>query len=142
MALGFTTYQVAKLSGVPVLMLRYWARSGLLRPSLVSADDEVAPALYSFYDLVRAHVARELVLGGFSARVLRQVVGYLGQWDGIDAAPPGTVLVADGYRVAECREADLGAVLRRPGQGALLCVVDLQRIVREVESKVAAIQVA
>jgi uncharacterized protein (DUF433 family) len=56
---GFTEAQAARLTGVSLRQLRYWAADGFFAPSLTTPD-ELHLDLYSFRDLVSLKVLNQL----------------------------------------------------------------------------------
>ncbi len=68
---GFTSAQVARLSGVSLRQLRHWRRTGLLVPAAVTRGGH---ARYAFSDLVAARAIRRLMDAGIPVRRLRRCV--------------------------------------------------------------------
>ncbi len=134
---GFSAGRAAKLSGVPYRTLDYWARSRFIAPSVAPAAGKGTQRLYSFRDLVALRVARELRAAGISLQSLRKGVRHLRKRRK-GASFANTFLVSDGKDVFERRGDDLISTLRQPDQLALAWLIDLGRVVEELERAIAA----
>jgi DNA-binding transcriptional MerR regulator len=134
---GFRAKQTVALTGVPYRTLDYWARSGFLVPSIMDAAGIGTKRRYAFRDLIALRVAIELRRAGISQQSLRQVVRYIRHTHGIEQPLAATRLLVAGNDVVLARsEGDLLSVLRRPGQSVLQFVVDLGRLVQELQQEV------
>lgn len=134
---GFAAGEASKLTGVPYDRLDYWARSGFLRPSITGAKGKGSKRLYSFRDLVALRTARELRDIGVPLQTLRKVVGYLRRIKGLENPLSEVRLVVSGSDIllVEGQE-QLVSVLRDPGQGVLQLVLDLPKVVGELQEEV------
>ena len=75
---GYTAAQTAKITGVPYATLDYYERSKFLVPSVRPASGSGrARRLYSFSDLVRLRVVRELRGQNVPLQTIRKVVTKL-----------------------------------------------------------------
>lgn len=131
---GFTVPQAARIARVPYANVNYWARSKFIPPSLRGPGGRGTYRRYDFPDVVALRVAGELRRGGVSLQGLRKVVSYLKRNHGLDRPLSEAVLVTDGrdvFRVVDSGDAAL-SVLREPGQQAMVHVLDLGRVYREV----------
>lgn len=131
----FSTGKVARLSGLPYGTLNYWAKSGFIQPSIAQAEGTGSVRLYDFTDLVALKLAKELRKAGISLQSLREVVRYLRR-RGQKKALGDVFLVSDGKEVYERRGGELISTLRRPGQSAWACAIDLGSVVEEVRREV------
>ena len=61
---GYRAPQVCKLVGITYRQLDYWARQGLVRPSIADARGSGTQRSYSFNDLVRLKVIKNLLDAG------------------------------------------------------------------------------
>ena len=131
---GFTAGEAEKLTGVPYYRLDYWARSGFIRPSIAGAEGKGSKRLYSFRDLVALRTARELRNSGVPLQTLRKVVRYLRRLKGLEnpLAEARLVVAGDDVILVESRE-KLISILKSPGQGMLHLVLDLPRVVKELQ---------
>src|SRR5215470_12060497 len=94
MSVGYTAAQTARLAGCTGSQLRYWARSGLVRPS---GEDRS----YTFRDLVALRVVTSLLDAGLPLNRVRAALLYLDD-AGDDLA--NLRLVTDGSTVWACRD--------------------------------------
>jgi DNA-binding transcriptional MerR regulator len=135
---GWTAPVAARLTGLGYARLDNWARTGFLRPSLAEADGRGSTRLYSFRDLVALRVARELRDAGISLQGLRKVVAELRERGDVEQPLASTWLLTDGNDVFIRQGDAVMSVLRRPGQQCLTFVVDLSRVVEELQQAVQA----
>jgi len=73
----FTSGQAAKMSRLPYHTVNYWAKTGLLSPSVPARGSSTCRG-YSFSDLVAMRIAAKLKDAGVGSRELRKVVEFLG----------------------------------------------------------------
>lgn len=73
---SFTSGDMVKLTGIPYRTLDHWARTGLIMPSIASANGTGSERRYSFRDLILVHVALCL-RGQISVGTLRPVLRFL-----------------------------------------------------------------
>lgn len=133
---AFSAGRAARLTGVPYRTLDYWARSRFLAPSLVAAAGKGSQRQYSFTDVVALRVARELRGAGISLQALRKVIRHLRtRRKGVSFVD--SFLVSDGKDVYERRGDELVSTLRQPGQMAFAWLIDLERIVDDLERSAA-----
>src|SRR5579863_8008037 len=91
-AAGFRGPQVCKLIGITYRQLDYWARTGLLRPSLADAKGSGSKRLYSYRDLLELKVIKQLLDAGVSLQSARRAVDCLRGDLGADVASANLVL--------------------------------------------------
>src|SRR5512145_570084 len=101
---GFGGPTACVAAGVSYRQLDYWARIGLVVPSLRSNADPLR-RLYSVGDIVMLNVLRRLLKGGCSLRSVRPVMLTLRNRPDLAA----TTIVSDGSTVYLCRTADESA---------------------------------
>ena len=85
---GFGGPQVCALVGITYRQLDYWARTGLLRPSIAEARGSGTKRRYSYHDVLELKVIKQLLDAGISLQSARRAV--------------------------ECLREDLGPTWRRP----------------------------
>lgn len=95
---GYTTTQLCRLAGVTYRQADYWARNGVLVPTLVPAVGCGSQRLYNATDVVIAHMLGHLSAQRCSRPALTAVVDVLrNQPDAWDATllvtEPGAVIV-------------------------------------------------
>src|ERR1700736_2646631 len=90
---GFRPPQVCALVGITYRQLDYWARTGLLRPSIADARGSGTQRLYSYTDVVELKVIKQLLDAGISLQRARRAVECLRDGLGGDLASSNLVLV-------------------------------------------------
>jgi DNA-binding transcriptional MerR regulator len=98
---GFRGPIVYKLVGITYRQLDYWARTGLVTPSVRAADGSGTQRLYSFTDVVELRIIKRLLDAGVSLRQIRQAIGYLRKESGGKPLSDVT-LMSDGNRIYAC----------------------------------------
>src|SRR5436853_4543754 len=114
---GFRGPQVCAIVGITYRQLDYWARTDLLRPSLVDAQGSGTQRRYSYRDLVALKVIKSLLDGGVSLQTARKAIDYLRDHLGEDLA--SSSLVIEGSSSVLARTGDDIIDLVRNGQGVL-----------------------
>src|SRR5689334_2950180 len=90
--LGYRGPQVCKLVGISYRQLDYWARTDLVRPSLADARGSGTQRSYSYRDLVRLKVIKNLLDAGVKLQTARTAIEYLREDLGDDWATASLVL--------------------------------------------------
>jgi DNA-binding transcriptional MerR regulator len=98
---GFRGPTVYKLVGITYRQLDYWARTGLVTPSVRAADGSGTQRLYSFTDVVELRIIKRLLDAGVSLRQIREAIGYLRKESGGKPLSDVT-LMSDGNRIYAC----------------------------------------
>ena len=98
---GFRGPTVHKLVGITYRQLDYWARTGLVTPSVRAADGSGTQRLYSFTDVVELRIIKRLLDAGVSLRQIRDAIGYLRKESGGKPLSDVT-LMSDGNRIYAC----------------------------------------
>ncbi len=129
---GFRGPQVCKLVGITYRQLDYWARTGLLRPSLADAHGSGSQRLYSYSDVVELKVIKQLLDAGVNLSQARRAIACLRQSGG-DLAAANLVLGAEGTVLARSGEEIVD--LLRGGQG-VFNIVPLAAVVGEVDAAI------
>src|SRR5215204_6590432 len=97
---GFRGPTVIKLVGITYRQLDYWARTGLVTPSVRAADGSGTQRLYGFTDVVELRIIKRLLDAGVSLRQIgRRRVGKecRSRWDwSSDVCSSDLVRAADG----------------------------------------------
>jgi DNA-binding transcriptional MerR regulator len=122
-------------AGITYRQLDYWARTGLVAPTVRSASGSGTQRLYSFKDILVLKVVKRLLDTGVSLQNIRAAVQHLRE-RGVDDLAQIT-LMSDGASVYECTSADEVIDLVQGGQGVFGIAVG--RVVREVEGSLAAL---
>ena len=131
--IGYGGPQVCKIVGITSRQLDYWARTDLLRPSLVDAQGSGSQRRYSYRDLVALKVIKSLLDAGLSLQTARKAVDYLRDHLGEDLASASLVL--DGSRSVLVRKGDDLVDAVRHGQG-VLNIVPLAGLVEQLVASI------
>ncbi len=113
---GFSGTQAAKIVGITYRQLDYWARTDLIRPSMIEARGSGSRRQYSYRDLLELRVIKTLLDAGIRLESVRDVFAYLREHVTTDISSANIVI--SGSSVVLCENDELVDVLRR-GQGVL-----------------------
>ena len=100
---GFSTAQVARLSGLTPRQIDHWDRQGFLKPSLRRANGYGSARRYSFTDVVRLRVAARLRAAGVGLSRIRRCAEALEKIGGEAGDLAGVRLLVAGSRVLWAR---------------------------------------
>ncbi len=120
-------------AGITYRQLDYWARTGLIQPSIRTAQGSGSQRLYSFRDILVLKVIKRLLDTGVSLQNIRAAVDHLRD-RGVDDLAEIT-LMSDGASVYECTSEQEVIDLVRGGQGVFGIAVG--RVWREIEGSLA-----
>ena len=130
---GYRGPVACRAAGITYRQLDYWARTGLVEPSVRPAAGSGSQRLYSFQDILVLKVVKRLLDTGVSLQQIRVAVGHLRERGVEDLAQ--ITLMSDGASVYECTSADEVIDLVQGGQGVFGIAVG--RVWREVEGTLA-----
>ena len=134
----FLPAEAAKLARLTMERLTDWQKSGFLQASIPAKRRGVS-RLYAFADVVALRVAVELRDAGVTLQMLRKVVAYLREREGLSATEvlAQTHLVTDGQRVYEI--AGDAAIHIPSGQTVVQFVtIPLDQVVRDFNTTCAS----
>ena len=131
--MGFRGPQVCAIVGITYRQLDYWARTELVRPSIADARGSGTQRAYSYSDLVRLKVVKNLLYAGVKLQTARKAIEYLREDLGDDWATASLVLDGAGSVLARTDDALIDLVRR--GQG-VLNIVPLGRVVQELDARI------
>jgi DNA-binding transcriptional MerR regulator len=131
--IGYGGPQVCKIVGITYRQLDYWARTDLLRPSLVDAAGSGTQRRYSYRDLVALKVIKSLLDAGFKLPTARKAIEYLRDHMGEDLASASLVL--DGGRSVLVRTGEDIVDVVRQGQG-VLNIIPLSGLVEQLDASI------
>lgn len=132
-ATGYRGPTACRAAGITYRQLDYWARTGLVEPSIRPATGSGTQRLYSFRDILVLKVVKRLLDTGVSLQQIRSAVEHLRDRGVDDLA--NITLMSDGASVYECTSADEVIDLVQGGQGVFGIAVG--RVWREVEGSLA-----
>ncbi|MGW5669584.1 MerR family transcriptional regulator [Micromonospora sp. NPDC003776] len=112
---GYRGVTACSAVGISYRQLDYWARTGLVVPSVRDASGSGTSRLYSFRDLVVLKVVKRLLDAGVSLQNIRKAIEALRSRGVEDLA--GITLISDGTTVYECRSPEEVVDLLQGGQG-------------------------
>lgn len=130
---GYRGPTACSAAGITYRQLDYWARTGLVEPSIRPAHGSGSQRLYGFRDILVLKVVKRLLDTGVSLQNIRSAVSHLRE-RGVDDLAQIT-LMSDGATVYECTSADEVVDLVQGGQGVFGIAVG--RVWREVEGSLA-----
>lgn len=130
---GYRIPTACAAAGITYRRLDYWARTGLVEPSIRGAQGSGTQRLYSFRDILVLKIIRRLLDTGVSLQNIRVAVEHLRRHGVADLAR--ITLMSDGATVYECTSTDEVVDLVQGGQGVFGIAVG--RVVREVEGSLA-----
>jgi DNA-binding transcriptional MerR regulator len=133
--IGYRGPTACSAAGITYRQLDYWARTGLVEPSVRAAHGSGSQRLYSFRDILVLKVVKRLLDTGISLQQIRAAVQHLRDRGSADLAQ--VTLMSDGVSVYECTSTDEVVDLLQGGQGVF--GIALGRVWREVEGDLAVL---
>ncbi len=130
---GFRGPVACAAAGITYRQLDYWARTGLIAPSVRPASGSGTQRLYGFRDILLLKVIKRLLDTGISLQQIRTAVASLRD-HGIDDLTQIT-LMSDGASVYMCTSPDEVIDLLAGGQGVF--GIALGGVWREVEGSLS-----
>lgn len=131
--MGYRGVIACKAAGITYRQLDYWARTGLVEPSVRSASGSGSQRLYGFRDILVLKVVKRLLDTGVSLHQIRLAIEHLRE-RGVDDLAEVTLL-SDGASVFECTSPTEMFDLLQGGQGVF--GIALGRVWHEVEGTLA-----
>ena len=133
---GFSGTQTAKIVGITYRQLDYWARTDLIRPSLVEAAGSGSRRQYSYRDLLELRVIKTLLDAGIRLESVREVFSYLREHVTSDIGAANIVI--NGSSVVLCEDDQLIDLVKQ-GQG-VLNVLPLSTVKGEIDAQLLEIE--
>ena len=133
--IGYRGPIACAVAGITYRQLDYWARTGLVEPTVRAASGSGSQRLYGFRDILILRLVKHLIDTGVSLPNIRAAVDHLATRPGEDLAR--MTLMSDGVTIYECRSADEVIDLVRGGQGVFGIAVG--SVWREVEGTLATL---
>lgn len=132
---GYRGPAACKAAGITYRQLDYWARTGLVEPTVRSATGSGTQRLYGFRDILVLRVVKRLLDSGVSLQQIRSAVEHLRE-RGVEDLSRIT-LMSDGASVYECTSDDEVIDLVQGGQGVF--GIALGKVWRELEGSLASL---
>ena len=130
---GYSARLAADVVGITYRQLDYWARTGLIVPSLVQATGSGSRRQYSYGNLLELKVIKRLLDAGIKLEKVRSIFEYMRSELQEDISRAN--LVIDGSNVVCARsDAEFIDVLQK-GQG-VLNVLPLSNVKQEVDAAI------
>ncbi len=130
---GYRGPTACNAAGITYRQLDYWARTGLVEPTVRGARGSGSQRLYSFRDILLLKVIKRLLDAGISLQQIRTAVQFLRE-RGTDDLTRVT-LMSDGASVYECTSNDEVIDLLQGGQGVF--GIAIGGVWREIEGTLA-----
>ncbi|TXG92725.1 MerR family transcriptional regulator [Rhodococcus rhodnii] len=112
---GYRVPSACQIAGITYRQLDYWARTGLVVPSIRGAAGSGSQRLYSFKDILVLKIVKRLLDTGISLQNIRVAVDHLRKRGVEDLAR--ITLFSDGTTVYECTSPEEVVDLLQGGQG-------------------------
>jgi DNA-binding transcriptional MerR regulator len=132
---GYRGPTACRAAGITYRQLDYWARTGLVEPSVRSATGSGTQRLYGFRDILVLKVVKRLLDSGVSLQQIRVAISHLRE-RGVEDLSRIT-LMSDGASVYQCTSAEEIIDLVQGGQGVFGIAVG--HVWREVEGELASL---
>ena len=133
---GYRGAVAARAAGISYRQLDYWARTGLVEPTVRGAAGSGSQRLYGFRDILVLKLVKRLLDTGISLQQIRVAVNQLRESGINDLAQ--TTLMSDGASVYLCTSDDEVIDLVSRGQGVFGIAVG--KVLREVEASLTDIE--
>lgn len=127
-SIGYRGPTACAAAGITYRQLDYWARTGLIEPSIRSPIESGSSRLYSSKDILMLRVLKRLMDTGISIQQTRAAINHLSSGNIADLTK--VTLLSDGSDVYECVSPDEVVDLLAGGRGVF--GVALTRIWQEV----------
>ena len=134
--IGYRGATACVAAGITYRQLDYWARTGLVEPSIKGAAGSGSQRLYGFRDILVLKIVKRLLDTGVSLQNIRTAVDHL-RSRGVSDLESMT-LMSDGSSIYECSSADQIVDLLQGGQGVF--GIAISKVWTEVEGSLAHLQ--
>lgn len=136
-SVGFSGRRTADIVGITYRQLDYWARTDLVRPSLVDAAGSGSRRLYSYTDLLELKIVKSLLDAGLKLESVRDVFSFMRTQLEADIASAN--LVIQGSTAMLVRDDGDLIDLVRKGQG-VLNILSLSGVQQEMDDKILSLR--
>ena len=136
MEIGYRGATACSAAGITYRQLDYWARTGLVEPSIRTASGSGTQRLYGFRDILVLKIVKRLLDAGVSLQNIRTAVDHLRN-RGVTELERIT-LMSDGASIYECASPDEIIDLLQGGQGVFGIAVG--KVWHEVEGSLSVLQ--
>ncbi|HEX9774803.1 MAG TPA: MerR family transcriptional regulator [Actinomycetota bacterium] len=130
---GFRGEVAQRSAGITYRQLDYWARTGLVSPSVRPASGSGSQRLYSFTDVVHLKIIKRLLDAGISLQKIRRAIEYLR--DELRQPLEDAVMLSDGKTVyASASPGELIDLLRG---GQAVFAIAVGEVYKEIQGTIA-----
>jgi DNA-binding transcriptional MerR regulator len=136
---GYSGPQVCGLVGITYRQLDYWARTGLLQPSLATAQGSGSRRVYSYSDVLELKVIKQLLDAGVSLQSARRAVECLREDLGTELSSANLVLTGNSSVLARTNGEVVDLLAR--GQG-VFNIVPLAGVVEQLDADIVRLDSA
>ena len=133
---GYSGPQVCRLVGITYRQLDYWARTGLLTPTLATAKGSGSKRRYDYTDVLEVKVIKSLLDSGVSLQRARRAVDCLREDLGTDLVATSLVLTPTGSVLARSNGEIVD--LLKGGQG-VFNIVPLAGVIDDLDAEIVAL---
>lgn len=134
--IGYRGATACAAAGITYRQLDYWARTGLVEPSIRTAHGSGSARLYGFRDILVLKIVKRLLDTGVSLQNIRTAVDHLRSRGVVELER--ITLMSDGVAIYECASADEIIDLLAGGQGVFGIAVG--KVWHEVEGSLSTLQ--
>lgn len=134
---GWSGQKTAEVVGITYRQLDYWARTNLVRPSLVDAKGSGSRRRYSYRDLLELKVIKRLLDAGIKLELVREVFIYMRENLGEDITTAN--LVIQGSKTVLIQTGDELIDLVKKGQG-MLNILPLAGVKDEIDARIVELR--
>ena len=134
--LGYRGASACAAAGISYRQLDYWARTGLVEPTVRGAAGSGSSRLYGFKDILVLKIVKRLLDTGVSLQNIRSAVTHLRE-RGVDDLARIT-LMSDGASIYECTNSEEIFDLLQGGQGVF--GIAIGKVWNEVEGSLSHLQ--
>ena len=134
--LGYRGASACSAAGISSRQLDYWARTGLVEPTVRGASGSGSSRLYGFKDILVLKIVKRLLDTGVSLQNIRSAVTHLRERGVEDLAR--ITLMSDGASIYECTSSEEIFDLLQGGQGVF--GIAIGKVWNEVEGSLSHLQ--
>lgn len=134
--IGYRGATACSAAGITYRQLDYWARTGLVEPSIRTASGSGTQRLYGFRDILVLKIVKRLLDAGVSLQNIRTAVDHLRSRGVVELER--ITLMSDGASIYECASPDEIIDLLQGGQGVFGIAVG--KVWHEVEGSLSVLQ--
>lgn len=134
--IGYRGATACQAAGISYRQLDYWARTGLVEPTVRGAAGSGSQRLYGFKDILVLKVVKRLLDAGVSLQNIRSAVTHLRERGADDLAK--ITLMSDGASIYECTSSSEIFDLLQGGQGVF--GIAIGKVWNEVEGSLTHLQ--